>query len=332
MNVLHNRYITFTSMFLSAVLAAPLAVLPASDRNETAEHVLGSDQFIAGGTVWVAKPVAGDLMAAGGNVDIEAAIKGDAILTGGNVRLNAAVEQGVYAAGGRVLVNATVQRNARLAGGTVEIGPQARIAGNVSIGGGEVRVIGAIGGYLQAGGGSVYLDGPVDGNVEVGSGTLELGPNARINGRLRYASHDELRRNPTAQINGGIERFKPRADWPMPSDVQERLGRGVGWVWSAGLLMFAAILATALPGAYARVGETVRRRWPLSLLIGFIALVCIPVAAMLIMFTVIGVPLALATVAAYLALLVVGYVSAGIVAGVAEPRDFGDGRGFGRWA
>jgi hypothetical protein len=53
----------------------------------------------------------------------------------------------------------------------------------------------------------------------------------------------------------------------------------------------------------------------MSLLIGFIALVCIPVAAMLIMLTVIGVPLALATVAAYLALLVVGYVSAGIAVG-----------------
>jgi cytoskeletal protein CcmA (bactofilin family) len=229
--------------------------------------------------------------------------------------LGAAIKQGVYAAGGRISINGPVQRNVRVAGGRVEIGPQAKIGGNVTIGGGEVRITGAIDGYLQVGGGQVVIDGPVGGNVEVGSGAIELGPNARINGKLRYASRDELKRDPAAQVQGGVERFSPRADWPVPSGVQERAGRGAGWVWSIGLMVIAALLVAALPGVYTGVEATVRARWALSLLIGFIALVCIPVAALIAMFTVIGVPLALAVITLYLALLLIGYVTAGISVG-----------------
>ncbi len=302
------------ALLIAVPAAAPMAQQP-SDQHETAEFALGPDRFVSGDTVAVSKAVAGDLIAAGGSVRVEGAIDGDAVVAGGNVRLEAPVGQGVYAAGGRVLVAGAVARNVRMAGGTVEIGPEAKIGGNVSIGGGEVRINGAIGGYLQAGGGSVYIDGPVGGNVEVGSASLELGPNARIAGRLRYASREELRRDPAAQVDGGIERFMPTTDWSVPADVHEGVGRGAGWVWSIGLLVFAAILATALPGVSARVGETVRTRWPLALLIGFIALVCIPVAALLVMITVIGLPLALAAIAVYLALLVVGYASAGVAVG-----------------
>ncbi|CAH1091708.1 polymer-forming cytoskeletal protein [Candidatus Nitrotoga sp. 1052] len=305
------------SAFLLTVIAAPLSAQNTTTAREPVERDLGPDHFIAGGTVSVSKSVAGDLAAAGGNVDVAAEVGGDALVAGGNVRLGASIKQGLYAAGGRVSVNGPVQRNARIAGGTVEIGPQARIAGNVIVGGGEVRITGAIDGYLQASGGHVVIDGPVGGDVEVASGSIELGPNARINGRLRYASRDELRRDPAAEVKGGIERFSPRAAWPVPSDVQERAGRGAGWVWTVGLMVIAAILVAALPGVYTGIGSIVRGRWPLSLLVGFIALVCIPVAALIAMFTVIGVPLALVMIALYLALLLVGYVSAGVSAGEA---------------
>lgn len=304
-----------TCALLLTAQAPPLAAQPSAPKRDPVARDFGADHFVAGGTVSLNKPITGDLIAAGGNVDVGAEIGGDAVVAGGNVRLGAPVRQGLYAAGGRVSVNATVQRNARIVGGNVEIGPQGRIAGNVTIGGGEVRISGAIDGYLHAGGGHVLIDGSVGGDVEAGSGAIELGPNARINGRLRYASRDELKRDPGAEVKGGIERFSPRAAWPVPSDMQERAGRGAGWVWSFGLMVIAAILVAALPGVYTGVSATLRARWALALLVGFVALVCIPVAALIAMFTLVGVPLALAAIALYLALLLAGYVSAGIAAG-----------------
>jgi len=276
------------------------------------ERDLGNDHFAAGCPVRVDRPVKGDVFLAGCSIDVEAAVDGDAIVAGGNVRIGAPVAQTLYAAGGQLTVNANVGRNARIAGGQVEIGPKAQVGGNVTVGGGEVRINGAVKGYVRAAGGKVLINGPVDGDVVATSGAVELGPNARINGQLRYASREEITRDASAQVQGGVERMQLEGGWPVPERAERSVGRRGGWAWSIGLMVLAGLLAAALPAFYARVSETLRTRAGMSLLFGFIAMVCIPAAALILLFTIIGVPLALATVALYLALLLVGYVSTGI--------------------
>ena len=301
--------------FSFATGVQPLWADSASGKAVPAERNFGADRFSAGCPVSVVLPVAGDLLAAGCKVEVLAEIDGDVVVMGGDVRLAAPVKQGVYAAGGRVSIDAPVQRNVRIAGGRVDLGPSANIAGNVTVAGGKVEIDGAIGGYLQVGAGSVRINGPVAGDVELGAGKAELGPNARIEGKLRYASGEEIRRDSAAQVRGGVERFERGERWPAAHRWRGGTRRGLGWVWSVGLLAIAAILVTALPQFYRRVEETAQAHWALSLLIGFIVLVCVPVAALIAIISVIGIPLALLTIALYLMLLLVGYVSAGIALG-----------------
>jgi cytoskeletal protein CcmA (bactofilin family) len=305
-----SRLTLFAHALLLTLLALPLSAQDAGAKRAGVDRALAQDRFVAGGQISTTAPVAGDLIAAGGELDVAADIGGDAAVAGGSLRLDGTVGQDLYAAGGRLSAHGAVQRNARIAGGQVEIGPRAKIAGNVSAAGGEVRVRGAIGGYLQVAGGNILLDGPVGGNVEIAGGALELGPNARIEGRLRYASRDELRRDPAAQVRGGVERF----DLPA-TGMPEGSARILGWLWSIGLLVIAAVLAAAAQGLYSGVAATARTRWARALLVGFIALVCIPAAALIAALTVIGLPLALVCVALFLALLPIGYVSTGISAG-----------------
>jgi hypothetical protein len=300
---------------LIATGVQPLWADSASGNTVLAERNFGADHFVAGCPVSVVLPVAGDLLAAGCNVDVLAEVDGDAVVIGGNVRLTAPVKQGVYAAGGRISIDAPVQRNVRIAGGRVELGPNANIAGNVTVGGGKVEIDGAIGGYLKVGAGSVRINGPVSGDVELGAGEVELGPNARIEGKLRYASGEEVRRDPAAQVRGGVERIEGDERWSAAHRWEGGTRHRLGWVWSVGLMLIAAILAAVLPQFYRRVEETARTRWALSLLVGFIVLVCAPVAALIAAISVIGIPLALLTIALYLMLLLVGYVSAGIALG-----------------
>jgi hypothetical protein len=72
------------------------------------------------------------------------------------------------------------------------------------------------------------------------------------------------------------------------------------------------VLVAALPGFTTRVAATLRSRAAMSLLIGFIALVCIPVLAIVLFVTLVGIPLALLTLVAYAALLLLGHVVTGI--------------------
>jgi hypothetical protein len=310
------RFMTWGRLLSIALLALYPCLLWADslpDNKVPAEHDIGADHFIAGCPVHIAHPIAGDLMAAGCNVDVLAEVGGSLVAMGANLRISAPVKQDVYAAGGNIYIDAPVQRSLRVAGGKVNLGPNAKIGGNVSVGGGEVDIDGAIAGYLQVGGGTVRINGPIGGDVEIGTGNLELGPNTRIEGRLRYASDHDIILDPAAQVRGGMEKIEriPAAQ----SRWHAHRGFAHGWPWSIGLMAIAAILCAALPQFYKNVAQTARTRWGFSLLIGFIALVCIPIAAVITAITIIGIPLALAMIALYLVLLLVGHVSAGISLG-----------------
>ena len=88
-----------------------------------------------------------------------------------------------------------------------------------------------------------------------------------------------------------------------------------GWLWTAGLVVLAALLAAALPGPSARMASELRDRPWLTPLLGLVALSTIPVAAVLLMITVIGIPIALLGLVGYAALLLLGYVWLAVAVG-----------------
>ena len=296
----------------SVAVQAQLHAQSTGNRTDLVAVDLGKDHFAAGQNVTVANSVSGDLLAAGRQVVVGGKVGGDAAAAGGRVRVNGNISDNTYAAGGEVLVNGTIGRNARLAGGTVEISPSSRIEGGASIVGGQVRVNGAVGGYLQAAGGSIFIDAPIGGDVEASGGQIELGPGTRIAGKLRYRSRSELKQDPAAQVTGGIEQ--------LPFEI--RRGRAIGrgfaralfWFWTLGLMVLVAILLLLLP-AFGNVIATLEARPGMSALVGFALLVCIPVASLILLITLIGAPLAFLSMAAYFVLLMVGYLATAAVIG-----------------
>jgi cytoskeletal protein CcmA (bactofilin family) len=221
-----------------------------------------------------------------------AVVVGNSTYIGGVVDISDPVQGGLRAAGGRITVSAPVSGNAHLAGG-------------------KVTVSGAIKGNLRAAGGRIVIDGPVGGDASVAGGKLELGPNARIAGSLRFHGGD-LVQDPAAQVMGGIEHLGGRKHEYHFTPI----GRfGHGWIWTAGLMVLAAIIAAALPGPTRRMADELRAHPWHAPLLGFIALTCIPVAAVLVMITVIGIPLGLLALMGYVALLLVGYVWLCVVVG-----------------
>jgi hypothetical protein len=89
----------------------------------------------------------------------------------------------------------------------------------------------------------------------------------------------------------------------------------LGWPWTLGLLLLAALLLAVLPGFQARVGRTLRQRPGLSVLLGVAWLVCAPLALLLLLLTVIGIPFTLLGAILYIVLLPLAYVSTAIALG-----------------
>ena len=305
---------------MALILLSLCAVVSANDK-DVRTRTVANDLFIGGGSVHVVKPVAGDLIAAGGNVDVDAPIEGDAIAAGGNLRFNAPVGQNLYATGGRVVVDSSVGRNMRVAAGQVDITAKASIARNLTVGGGQVSVRGPVKGSVLVGGGRVLIDAVVDGDVSSTAGRISLGPNARIGGALRYRSGDVLDRDPAAQVAGAMEQMGMPVRMPGErSRAWEHHDNGWGWggvgLWTIGLVALAAALLSAWPKVMQNVANTWRYCWGWSVLWGFVALLCLLAAAILLMVTVIGMPIGLMLMLAFAALLLVGYVASGIGLGL----------------
>lgn len=279
--------------------------------SKTSEFTLGQDRFTAGDQVTVAEAIGGDLIAVGGKVNVSGDIAGTLIAAGGEVQLNGPARHDVYAAGRQITLSAVIEHNARIAGGMVNLQPAARIDGNASLAGRELNLAGEVKGYLLAAGGRIYINGPIGGDVQAAGGEIELGPNARIEGSFRYRSKNELKRAPSAQIQGQVE----RAPWPE-HDRSGFKSAIVGLVvWTLGLAVLAAMLLTVLPTLTRRVSETARAQFGWSLLWGLIVLIGTPLAVVVAMITVIGIPLGLLLLLSYPIVLLIGYVLAGVAVG-----------------
>jgi len=250
-------------------------------------------------------------LALAGNAAAEEGSFSQSIWIGGSVEISQAVDGPVHAAGGTVIVNAPVNGNVRMAGGTVEVGPAATIAGDTALAGGSITVDGSIKGNLRAAGGQVRINGPVAGDTAIAAGTLELGPAARIDGKLVFRGQD-LRRDPAAQVTGGVEQKQGRV-FRHERTAAERFAHG--WLWTAGLMMLAALIAAALPVESRRMAQELRERPWITPLLGFVALTSIPFLAVLLMLTIIGIPVGILAIIGYVALVLVGYVWIAVVVG-----------------
>ena len=289
----------------AASLVFLFAVAAAFSAEHAAQQRMGNDLFASGNNVRVVEPVSGDAILAGQQVTAEQRTTGDMVAAGNRVRLQGAVGGDVYAAGGEVRVAAPVSGSARLAGGHIEISAAARIDDGLSVAGREVEIDGQIGPYAQIAAGSIRIGGHVAGDVNATGGSLTVSPGAVIDGALRFRGPNPPTVAEGAQIRGGVEHIQ---------DDSSR-GRGfgaflsfLGIAWMLGWLIVGILLLILAPGITRAAVQTVRAQTWRSLVVGFLVLIVVPVVIALVAITLIGIPLALVLVAAYLLLLAIGYL------------------------
>src|SRR3990172_9558494 len=262
------------------VLIAPipaLAFVPRAGQTVVFSESLEDDLYIAGGTVDVTGTVDGDVGASGG-----------ILAAGGTVRITSAVGRSLRAAAGDLTVGSRIDADAVLAGGSVTVDQASQVGRDLVAMGGSVRVLGSVSRNAFLNGGDVIIGGTIQGNVEVQADHVTLLPSARIQGQLRYSADRPAEIQSGAQVTGGIERtLRPTAPWRYYRPFAFRFaGRVMEALW---LLAIGFVALAVAPRGVSRVVERVSRHFGMSLLTGFILLVVVPVAALLVALTVIGI-------------------------------------------
>lgn len=296
---------------LAALAAPPVHAQPATG-GPPASPVAGSRNVYAGGAqVRPGGPVEGDFMAGGGRIVLDQPVGGDAALAGGAVDVRAPVAGDLRAMGGDVTLESSVGGELVASGGQVNLRSGTTVAGPARLYGAAVTIDGRIDGNLNAGAQKVTINGEVRGDAHVDGGEIVLGPQARIGGVLSYASESELKKAETATVAGGITRREAGGPAGAARTPQRP---GPGAVIAGGVMSFLALLACGavfllLLPVFGRHAATRVRTSPwLALAVGFAMLVAVPVLAVLLFITLLGIPLGIAVLALYPVMLLAGFV------------------------
>jgi hypothetical protein len=278
------------------------------------ETRIGRDRYLAGDEVNVVDASGGDVLAAAGSVELRGRIDGDAVAAGGTVWVAGEVGEDAYLAGGSVRLDGRVADAVRLVGGQVRVGTDAVIAGGAAIAGGRVRFDGAAGDTVTIAGGDVRFDGTAAGDVLIVAGETDIGPKARIDGKLTVRAPAPPTVDPAARIAGGLH-YEPvarREGWAHTG--RAAAGWAIG-LWTAGLAVCGVLLIAAFPRFTREAAARIRTTPLLSLGVGFALLVAVPVAAVVLFATVIGIPLGLLLFALYPVMLMLGYTTIAVFLG-----------------
>jgi cytoskeletal protein CcmA (bactofilin family) len=294
-----------------ALLLCAAVLLGVASAQDAGESVLKrgeipEDLYAAGGTVDIDARVDGDVVAAGGELRVAGSVTGDVMMAGGRLDLRAEVLDDARLAGGRITIDAPIGDYLVVAGGDVEVFPGTRVAGPAWLAGGKLVIAGELDDELKATGGDIKISATVAGDVELMGGHLELLPGARIAGNLRYRSPTEIVIAEGAEVTGDI------VYQPIEPTVHEAPGLGIGVLWVIVMTFTALLLLILAPRHTREAVATLRGDLLKSLGLGAAFLVGAPIAVIILLALVIGIPAGLALLALYPVLLLMGYLTTAI--------------------
>lgn len=287
-------------LVLLVAMALPLWAVDMRHSRETLiipkGQVVSDDLIVSGKALQMEGQVNGDLVVAAGTARIDGPVMGDLIIAGGNVVINQPVSGSVYVAGGMVDVSALVGRNMLVAGGTVNINQGASITRDLVLTGGHVTLAGTVGHNVRARARMLTLTGTavIHGDLLAMTNHPTIMPGAVINGKQTITAMACWRH----QRHGGVMRQCCR-----------HICMGMA------LLLVGFIFLALFPQLATESTQEARAHLWGSLLTGFILLVVVPVAILIAVVTLLGIPLAVFALWLYLTMVYLSPIFVAILVG-----------------
>lgn len=268
-------------------------------------ETVNKDFFASGEDVRVYGTVNGDVYVAGGRVRIDGTVNGDVLAAGGTVTISGSVSQDVRVVGGAVDITGRVGQNVSVIGGTATLASSADVAGNVLAIAGTTLIDTPIGGNLTSLSQNLTLAKSILKDADVLSENIDVMDGATVGGNLTYASMKPANLN-ESQVTGKVTEVA----WPVHEEKKSSQptpdkGALAGMftfmtvLWLIADSLFGLLLVYLLPRFTHNMSEMIQNKPLQSIGLGLICLIVIPIAAMILLFTLVGFPLAIITLFAY---------------------------------
>jgi cytoskeletal protein CcmA (bactofilin family) len=266
----------------------PSYTLPAGQEIKT-DLIVTADHTQIDGTV------DGDLIVFSRDVEVNGQVKGDILGFSEELRMNGTVEGNLRVCAHSLVLNGTVGRNLMVLGHTLETDEKSTVSGSATFLSHDSELSGAIKGDLLSLAGQVELNGPIGGNVRIRSDELTVASAAQISGRTEYQGPRQPNVEAGAKLASPIEVNVSKA---LPEYSTWRYYWHQTLRWGAAFLLGLVMFLLA-PGAFLDAANSANRAG-LSMGIGLLFLVGLPVAAFIACITIVGLGLGIVILLIYL--------------------------------
>lgn len=270
-----------------------------------AHEVVHNDLVVMAGDVRIDGTVEGDLISFSRSVTVNGTVKGDLIAFARDIRITGTVSDDVRGFSQYLTIEGNVGKHVTAFCQNLDMRDKSQVGSNVYGFVSEVRAYGHLLRDLTLFAGDTVLAGQVDGVVRLRGDRLTVASAARIPGTVVYRGHKKPVIESGAQI-GKLD-FVQIVRKPRYSQPGFYLKQAIRYV---GTLLLAALLIWLVPGTFHRVAANVGSLGR-GAGIGLPLAVSIPVAAVILMITMVGLPIGLIMGALYAILLYGGHIFAG---------------------
>ena len=265
-------------------------------------EVINDDLYSAGGRTEVTADINGDIVAAGWEIVLDGNVSQDAILAGGEIVISKPVGDDVRVAGWDVSIRADVLGDVIVFAGDVHIDKDVTIHGDLVAFAGNIKHEWVVKGDLRLKGGRLSLAGTIEGNADIEVDTFSAAAwSGAVLGTLNY-THNEKLSKLEALAKGEIN-FELEVDDEKWED--EIMWVAIGYIIMKliSVFVFASIIYFFFEKVFISAASKLKAAPGKSALYGFLLIIWMPVVAVLLMITVIGIPFGILTLVMYIFML-----------------------------
>jgi len=283
----------------------------------TKDEIISGNLYAAGENVTIDGSVSGDLIAVAQTITVNGRIEGDIIAAGQDVIINGEVGGNIRIAGNSLMINGSAARNVNAFGAKVVFGPESRVGWDIYLAGANAEIRGTVDGSVSGQAGQMLITGKINKNIDLkltndrNIPELTITSEAIINGDVNYTSKNLADISDKASVAGKIQ---------QETLETKETNSFLLWLWGKIFAIFSALtvglaLIYLSKDSTSKILERMKEAPTKMLLPGLILMLILPPLVLILIFTLIGIPLALIVGAWWISMIYIAKIFTAIVVG-----------------
>ncbi len=284
-----------------------------SDISVGTDQIINDDYYVSvgfGGRTDMSGAVAGDMLVLAGSAIVNGSVGEDLMALGGTLQMHGSTTDDLRVVAWDTVISESVGGDVVVLGSSLKILPTATIGGNVYFFGIDAKIDGAVAGSVYGTAERVLINGAVGKDVDLhAAGGLTLGDKAAVAGNVTYNGLVPLARSQGTIIEGEVNET-------VENDTPDAREAARAILTPLFVMLFAALsLFLLFKRGLQRLVEKIDESFLVATGLGVATMFAGPVAAILLLFTVLGFILGVALFGMFITLASAAVALMGVVLG-----------------